>query len=629
MIANTKKISSVLALILLAGIAVIPVALPPTAAAAPACDAAHTMRMTMLPIPDSFNDLTAHGSADFIMAWATKLSLSPFPDLPNGSMNWAEAITNSITTNSNYTQWVFHIKPDMKWSDGTSVTAQDVLNTYSPSYALNPNYDIEALGSEITSRVANSSTTAVFNLNVTDAHFAEKISNYISFSIEPPSVVALGPDNNMFSANPGDGPFYLSQDYTSGSTEAVLSANPYYQPKSNICELDVNFVESSGYINQFLVSGQTDLSWPLAPGAVQTLESYPNVHIAISPAQWETSISWNVAASPYNQTFFRQALAYAINDSQVVQTMFGYGVSAQTSTGGVPQTQPWYDPHQQTYPFNPTTAKTLLTSNGYTYDSKGMLHYPNGTQVKLTLWTDTAKPQDIPAAPIVQQDLAAIGIDLTVETVSVQDLRASFASGGGAYNDMVLYTSAGPVFADQWLDGQLPCNVLGTPGCHDTVFAPQSQLNNYQGNITALDATYGAQAEQKYLNNIQEMQATYLPNLPLAYPDIIVGYTTNHFTNWPVLPSTISLQPDRFNNSMFAGLQPVSQSSTTTQSSATVSPTTTGTQTASTQTTGTQTTTSTTSGSTDLYYIAAAIVVVVVVVVGSIAYLARARRPKT
>lgn len=638
-----KKFGSVFLLALLSimaatqGLAVLPGFSPlsSVAVSTQTCDAAHTIHATMEPIPDTFNDLNAHGSADFIIAWAQKLSLSPFPDLANGSLDWSQAITNSITSNSNYTQWVFHIKPGMKWSDGTNVTAQDVVNTYSPSYALNPSYDIEALGTEITSATANSSSTAVFNLNTTDAHFPEKISNFISFSIEPPADVAAGPAYNMFGTDVGDGPWYLSQNYTSGSTQLVFSANQYFQPKTSLCEMDVNFVESAGYMNQFLTSGQTDIAWPLSPGSVSSLLNYPNVHVVATPAQWETAIQWNPAVYPYNVTEFRQAIAYAINDSQIVESMFGYGVPANNATGGVPPTVPWYDKSQVNYAYNATKAESMLQSLGFTYDSKGALHYANGTKVALTLWTDTAKPQDIPAAPLVQADLAAIGIDVTLETVSVQDLSANFSptSTSGEYYDMILYSSGGPVFTDQWLDGQEPCNVMGTPGCHATIMTPTSALNDYMSNLTALDATYNSTQEQVYLNNIQSLQSTYLPVLPLAYPDIIVGYTTNHFTGWPQSPSVISLQPERFNATMFAGLQPCtpstcssSTSSTSTGSgnqSTTSSGVTQTTSMASTSTTGTGGGTSSSNG---LIYIAIAVVIAVIAVAGSLAYVARSRR---
>jgi peptide/nickel transport system substrate-binding protein len=575
------------------------------------CPANQIMRVTLTPIPDTFNDLDAHGSADFIVAWAQKLSLTPFPDEPNGSLDWPQAITDWYSSNSNYTEWTFNVKPGMKWSDGTNVTSQDILNTYSPSYALNPNYDILNLHTEIVSSYAVNSSAAVFVLNKSDAHLPEEMSNYISFSIEPPSDIRQGPAYNMFSQDVADGPFF-NTGYTSGSTTLVMLRNPYFKPESNICELDVNFVESSAYMTQFLVSGQTDLTWPLAPGAIASTLNLPNIHIYDEKGEWETAIQYNVTTYPYNVTAFRQALAYAINDSAVVQSMFGYGVPANNATGGVPPNFPWYDPNQPNYAYNPQKALQLLESIGFK-QVNGVLEYPNGTAVSLTLWTDTAKPQDIPAATPIVNDLQALGMQVSVQTVSVQALSADYASNAfNIQNELILYSSGGPVFSDLWLDGQPPCDVMGTPGCHKTLIWPQSALNEYNSNLTALDSTANITQERVYLNNIQEIQAQYLPVLPVAYPDLIVGYSTAHFTGWPSPPALISLQPERFNDTLFAGLQPVSSSSSSTSQSGTS------------QLTTVVTTIATTNVSTT--YLIAAIVIAVIVVAVSAALVVRARR---
>jgi len=599
----------------------------PSVSAQSSCPTNNTLRVTLTPIPDTFNDLSAHGSADFIVAWAQKLSLTPFPDLPNGSLDWSGAITNGYTSNSNYTQWTFNIRPGEKWSDGTNITSKDILNTYNSSYALNPNYDILNLHTEIANEYALNSTAAVFVLNKSDAHLPEEMSNFISFSIEPPSDIKQGPAYNMFGSDVTDGPFY-DTNYTSGSTTLVMLRNPYYKPESAVCELAVNFVESSGYMTQFLVSGQTDLTWPLAPGAISTDLNLPNMHIYDEKAQWETALQYNVTTYPYNMTQFRQALAYAINDSAVVGSMFGYGLAANNSTGGVPSNVPWYTPNQQTYSYNPQKALQLLESIGFTQDSSGALHYPNGTVFSTTLWTDTAKPQDIPASTPVAQNLRALGMQINVQTVSVQSLSANFASNAfGIQNQIILYSSGGPVFSDQWLDGQPPCATMGTPGCHATLIWPQSALNAYNGNLTALNGSGNSTQEQQYLNNIQQIQAQYLPVLPLAYPDLIVGYSTAHFTGWPTPPSLISLQPERFNTSMFAALTPVVSTPPTTSSSQGGTPTSIiTTTTAVVTTTAVGTVTTSASNSTGTYALIGGVVVAIVAIAGAFAYVSRSRR---
>jgi ABC-type transport system substrate-binding protein len=81
----------------------------------------------------------------------------------------------SYSYNSNYTVWAFHVYSGQTWSNGQPVTAQDIVNTYSPTFALNPAYDPVGASAYVTKVYSNASDTAVFVLNQSNAHFPELI----------------------------------------------------------------------------------------------------------------------------------------------------------------------------------------------------------------------------------------------------------------------------------------------------------------------------------------------------------------------------------------------------------------------------------------------------------------------
>ncbi|MGI0091517.1 MAG: ABC transporter substrate-binding protein [Nitrososphaerales archaeon] len=534
-----------------------------------------------------------------------------------------------MSHNSNYTQWTFNVKPGLMWSNGQPVTSQDILNTYSPSYALNPNYDLLNLHSEIVGEHAFNTSAAVYVLNQSDAHLADKMSQFIEYAIEPSSDTAQGPAYNMFGTDVADGPFHIT-DYTSGSTTLVMLRNPYYKPLPTICEIDVNFVENSAFATQFLVSGQTDYTEPVAPGSIAPLLNLPNIHLYDEKAQQQASLQYNVTSYPYNMTQFRQALAYSINYSAIVQQAFaGYGFNGGADPGGVPPNFPWYNPHIQNYTYDPVKAASLLQSIGLIKGSDGNLHYPNGTAVTATIWTISGAAPDVVASTIMSQDFGNIGIQTNVQTVQQGQISANFPSNAfNIQNAMIFYSAPSTVYSSPWLDSQPYCTVIGTPGCHKNVYWPPSVGAEYQSNLTAVDQTANNSQIQTYLNNIQAINAQYLPFINVAYPDDIIGYNTQHFTNWPTFPNLMIIPPEATNVTMLATLQSAGTTSSASSSSIAPSTATTSGEGQSAMTTiVTSTVVSTASGSSvSTFYLAAIVVVIVVVAAAVAAYLARRKR---
>lgn len=551
------------------------------AAQASSCPTSQVFRYILAPIPTGFNLLSSAPVTTVfeVGSGIMSLSLTPFPLMANGSLDWSDSITNSITSNSNYSQWVFHIKPGLKWSDGTYITANDIINWASPAYALNPAYDFPGLHTEIVKEIAVNSSTVQFNLNVSDAHFPEKISSYYYGPPLAPSMVAKGVADNLFTNDVVSGPYY-PVNYTSGSTTLIMARNQYYTPAPVPCELEIHFVEGSSYMTQFLVSGQADLAGPVAFGDIPTLQTLPNIHLNVYNGSIGDWMSYNVTEYPYNMTQFRQALAYAINYSSIVQdAYFGYGVSAAHAQGEVSPAFNTYSPNQPTYNYNVAKALDLLHSIGFTGGGNaGALKYPNGTAFSTTIWTTIDSSWSIDEANIVAQDLSILGMQLSVETGHTSNLIGDwFANAFNIRNDILVYGSPSAFYGDTWLDGTPQCNVISAFGCTPGYFSnhwqyPPSADIPYQSNLSALTATANPAQAQVYLNNIQNMSATNLPWITLGYPDLVVAYNTQRWTNWPTSPNVIQFATAAFNKTLFSTIQPVTTTSTSTtaQTSTTV-----------------------------------------------------------
>ncbi len=526
------------------------------------CSSSSVLKLTEYGgVPNSFNLLTASITSSYTVAFMEYLSIYPVV-APNGYFDWNDSISDAITHNANYTQWTFHVRPGLMWSDGTNVTAQDILNTYSSQFALNPTYDFVNAHTEVVSIQKLNTSTAQFNLNASDAHFPEKISSLIYTAVYPQSVISQGANTTNFGTDIVDGPFYVA-NYTSGSTTLVMLRNPYYRPLPKVCEIDINFVETESQTSTYLEGGTSDFA-PIVPNVASSILANPNLKILQQPGEYVTTINWNVTRYPYNMTQFRQALVYGINQSAIVQNAFaGYGSTAYNAEGGVPTFSSWYNSHQSNYSYSPSQATTLLSSIGIKMGSDGFLQYPNGTDVSLTLWADTDVTSNEIAAGIVQSSLQSLGFKVTtLEATSMGTLIGyDYHNTFNIQNNLIIHTSGGPVFGDAYLDGE-PAWFVYNPyvqPAHNLY--PPSIDNEYNGNKTALEGTADPALESQYLSNIQSLNSQYLPQLVLDYAPALMAYNTQRFTNWPSTYMYYIAAPE-WNDTALALLTPAGSSTT-------------------------------------------------------------------
>lgn len=608
------------------------------------CPASDTISFVTEPIPQSFNFFNPSGDSTFYVGSLEYLSLAPFPDEPNGSLDWSASATNWISSNANFTQWTLHIRPGLTWSNGTAVEASDIATWLSPSYALNATYDFVGLHTEVTGVQVVNSDTAIVNLNVSDAQFPNRASEAYYAPMVSPTDVAKGPADPLFGTAITDGAWYLS-GYTSGSTQAILLPNPYWPgPKPNACEVQVTFVENAAQMVPFLASNTGDFAGPLVYGSLAGLQPYSNIKLHADQGSFGQDLVYNITQYPYNMTQFRQALAYAINSSAIVQqSEFSYGVAANNAQGEVPSSVSWYNPSQQQYTYNVTKSMQLLHQLGFTGGGSPStpLLFPNGTAMSTTIYTDSSKAWDPNVALQVAGFFEALGINVQTQTLTTQNLGADYSSNAfNIRNNLVIYSSGGPYYFIPWLDGQQGCNIMGTPGCYGWQATPSADGQThweyppsadveYQSNLTALNATplTNPSQEQTILNNIQNLNAEYLPAIMVTYPDEIFAYNTAHFSGWP---SYFFITGGEINETMFGDLVPVTQTTQTTTSTSTgVSSTSTqsSTQTSTSSSSHTSTSSSSaTASNTGTIEIVAGIVIVIIIIVGLAAYMVR-RRP--
>jgi peptide/nickel transport system substrate-binding protein len=552
-------------------------------------------------------------------AWYFNQMVYPDLGVPTAFGLLHEAVSQ-YWSNPSATVWYFMVRPGMTWSDGVPVNATDLaysiqlmFSTYTWGAGSMSIYAPYLAGTIQNSVKVFNSTVAEVDLNqplgtMGDILGAENTPNLVPYHIWKNYIVngtAPGPN---FGTLVSAGAFYVS-NYTQGDTQVVLLANPYGSPFGGdpsqhgipyLNQITVQLVPTTASLSLMLKGGQIDAA-PVSPSDVAGLTSSSNFQATYGPTPDTWNLEFPIWNYPYNQLAFRQALAYAINRTDLVQTaLAGYGSPG--NAGYIPpENAPEFNSTVPEYNYNPQTAETLLQSLGWTKQSDGFYHTQNGTLFQPTLYVPAEQQPEITAGNRIVQDLRAVGIDAQLQSIATPSMVQIWAKGTNMYlheqnygypNSELLY--------DFSFDG------FGTgPPLTGPIFS-QDVETVYNQTLTQLNAAGTADARAQFMQRLQGIVATNLPSITLYYVDSVWVYNTANFGGWPTPPSTMDWPGGMFNMTALASIYSLSAQTVSSTSTATSAP----------------------SGAGMTYLVGAGAAVVVIIVIAA-AVLARKRGAKT
>ncbi|WP_076477079.1 ABC transporter substrate-binding protein [Williamsia sterculiae] len=274
--------------------------------------------------------------------------------------------------------YTFHLKPGVKFTDGTDLDAAAVkTNIAGYLDPANPNGTVVSyIGQYFASDEAVDKLTYRLHLKAPYTPLLTVLSQGY-FGIQSPKALARGAKANC-SQPVGSGPFRIERWDRNRSITFVRNpdynsapANAKHQGPAYVDKVIWKFLKDPVLRYGSLTSGSSDviynvpaINWADATRRFQT-EQY------ITPGR-PNAITLNVAHAPFDDERVRQALAYAADRRKSVQTAY-LGVVPYNANGALSQTTPDYDPTAGDYPHDPAKAAELLDSAGWgTRDSAGI-----------------------------------------------------------------------------------------------------------------------------------------------------------------------------------------------------------------------------------------------------------------
>jgi len=341
--------------------------------------------------------------------------------LDENTLDYIPNMAESHTISEDGLTFTFHLRDNMKWSDGQPITARDFEWTY--NQAKNPDNSFPYLSQLdfITSYKALDDYTLEVKIDKVYAPALGQISGLITPL--PKHIWENLPwddsEKNPEIYNPSvvSGPYKLVE--WKRDEHAIFEANPnyWYKGAPNISRYTIEIVPDQDIAYEKFKAGESDTA-PITPEKLDQARQLSNATVY---EWWPAAAQWSYIGLNMRDGFVthdinvRHGLNYAIDKELLTQeVMLG---QAKRLCSIYPETSWAYNSDVPCYDFNSDQALKEFVKAGYTLDGEKLVDQ-NGQQLKLRLvyGPNTSKTRELMAVT-VQDMLKQVGIDVEIQAL--------------------------------------------------------------------------------------------------------------------------------------------------------------------------------------------------------------------
>jgi peptide/nickel transport system substrate-binding protein len=405
--------------------------------------------------------------------------------------------------NSDGSVWTFNLRPGVTFSDGSPMTADDVVWTFQqlsdPKNASNALSTFKGVLSPSGVKKTGASTV-VFQLDAPNGNFPYLVSsdNYNAI------IVPKGTDFSKWQSTfIGTGAFKL-QSYQQGQGASFVPNPHYWGTKPILASTQFKFYSSQQPQILALQGGDVDVIGQFVPAGASSLLHSSSYRIIRLKAANHRELSMRNDQSPFTSAQVRQAVAYTLDRQGMVAALLnGYGTVANDYPFGprFPSTDTSVPQRSQDI----GKAKQLLAAGGH----------PNGFSVTL----DTEQYEEIPdLAQAIKSDAAKAGININLNIMSQSAYYGKATYGNSPWLD-------GTMSLVDYGDRGVPNVFLEAPLTSDGPWnAARFHNSQYDSLVKQYVAALDLQAQKKIAGQIQQL---LLAETPIVIPYWIDGLTAS------------------------------------------------------------------------------------------------------
>ncbi len=332
--------------------------------------------------------------------------------------NPVPSLAESWTEAPDGLEWLFRLRPDARFHDGTPANAEAVARALQRARSLTGGMLANAPIAEI---AAGDGVVSIRTIRPFGALLA-----FLAHS----SAVVLAP----------------SAYSETGSVTRIVGTGPY---RATIVEppLKVELSRFEGWAGRppaiarasylavtrgetrtaMAESGQADLVYVLPPEAVDRLRRNQRLAVTVLPIPRTRLLKLNSAPPFFDDRRVRQAIGFAIDREGIAASLLRSPESRATQLFP-PSLSEWHVPDLPALTHDGARARALLAEAGWTPGQNGILE-KDGRLFRVTLRTFSDRPEQPPMAAAIQAQLREIGIDIRVAIVNSGEIPAGHRDG--------------------------------------------------------------------------------------------------------------------------------------------------------------------------------------------------------
>ncbi|MBV8528346.1 MAG: ABC transporter substrate-binding protein [Candidatus Dormibacteraeota bacterium] len=377
-------------------------------------------------IGQALDNYVATGLKSYIGAYPVNANIYEQLVRLNPDYSVSPWLAKSWTQNGNTVR--FQLRSDVKFQDGSPLTATDVKYTF----------DRVAQGGGGLPMLGPNSTVIVdqYTLDVTPTATNYRLVEQIvhpEYAILKSGTVFGDPKN-------GTGPMIFGE-YVKGDHITVTRNPGYWGPKPTATTITHKFIPDATSRTLALQGGQLDLAVDVARSAVAGLRSTPSLKVATAPVGQYQAFYINIhGTAPHDlgqDPAIRQAIETAIDRKGYINTVLA-GLGEEVQTFLPPSILGSYASLVKGFSYDVSGAKSALDTAGWSVGSDG-IRTKGGRRLSLTMvngFPDAPTNQGAPE--FVQAQLKAVGIDLQITTAPDSASYTSYLTQGAG--DLFLET---------------------------------------------------------------------------------------------------------------------------------------------------------------------------------------------
>ncbi len=370
--------------------------------------------------PGKFNPLTDGAGYTWLMKY-----YSPLLTYDATFRKFQGELATSWDVSPDGLRYTFHLRKGVTWHDGQPFTSKDVQFTI--NLVKNPD---SASGyitrfRDVTAVLTPDPQTAVITLKQPNAALLDALTFIVM--VPQHQLASISPKNlvksNIWYTNPiGTGPFKWSK-YVTGQYVELVANDHYWRGRPKLDKLINRYFKDPSGALIALRAGEIQFTYVTASNAA-TLQHDPSFRVIAAPSQILNYIGFNLRDRRFQDLRVRQAFMYAIDRQAIVGQVLKQGSVAACSFSN-----PAYVPEGlNAYAQNIARAKSLLQQ----------AHWDTIKGAPIEVVTYYNDQTNLNALTVVQQELAQVGINITIRTVDT----VTYGQISGGNNWSMLYAGA-------------------------------------------------------------------------------------------------------------------------------------------------------------------------------------------